>query len=125
MGDFTENVAVVLLVWDAQSRSIYFNVQTEGYTALYRAALEGSLERLTSEGVSLFTTSVNTGGQAAGMQYVDDAPGQIVTFEVGDPQPKLVYLVLRKAKRFDDFGDADVFRDRGQRPPIGDLIATA
>ncbi len=116
-----------LVDWDELSGSVYVNVQSEGYTALYRARLDGGVDQITGNGQSIVTATMTAQGQATGIAYADHAPAQLVTFDVDHPEPKVIYTANADLLAGLELGDteeiwtesSDGFRVQGWilRPP--------
>ena len=74
------------LIWSKDSRTIYFNVDSEGTRNLYAASLDGKVREIT-DGVHMLTVSdINDAGQAVGVLSSFYEPGDVVSFSVKRPQ---------------------------------------
>ena len=73
------------LMWSGDSKSIYFNVDSEGTRNLYAATMDGKVRQVT-EGVSMLTVShINADGQAVGVLSSYHKPGDVYSFSVKRP----------------------------------------
>ncbi|MEE9133338.1 MAG: S9 family peptidase [Gemmatimonadota bacterium] len=74
------------LIWSKDSRTLYFNVDSEGTRNLYAASLDGKVREIT-DGVHMLTVSdINHAGQAVGVLSSFYEPGDVVSFSVKRPQ---------------------------------------
>jgi dipeptidyl aminopeptidase/acylaminoacyl peptidase len=73
------------LIWSSDSRSIYFNIDSEGTRNLYSATVGGRVDKL-SDGVHMLSVSdVNANGQAVGVLAGHHEPGDVVSFNIRRP----------------------------------------
>jgi dipeptidyl aminopeptidase/acylaminoacyl peptidase len=74
------------LQWSEDSRTIYFNVDSEGTRNLYSATLDGNVRKVT-DGIHMLTVSdINANGRAVGVRTSFHEPGDLVSFETRRPQ---------------------------------------
>lgn len=73
------------LKWATDSDGIYFDVQTEGTQNLYFASLDGDVRQITEGQHMLNVEHVGANGLAVGTLTSPHAPGDIVVFDVEDP----------------------------------------
>jgi dipeptidyl aminopeptidase/acylaminoacyl peptidase len=74
------------LMWSRDSRTIYFNVDSEGTRNLYATTLDGRTRKVT-DGVHMLSTSdINANGLAVGVLSSFHQPGDIVRFTTRRPE---------------------------------------
>jgi dipeptidyl aminopeptidase/acylaminoacyl peptidase len=74
------------LQWSADSRTIYFNVDSEGTRNLYSANLDASVRKIT-DGIHMLTVSdISANGRAVAVRTSFLEPADIVSFETRRPQ---------------------------------------
>lgn len=74
------------LLWSADSRTIYFNVDSEGARNLYSSNLEGDVRKVT-DGVHMLSVSdISANGRAVAVRTSFLEPGDVVSFETRRPQ---------------------------------------
>jgi dipeptidyl aminopeptidase/acylaminoacyl peptidase len=74
------------LLWSADSRTIYFNVDSEGARNLYSSNLEGEVRKVT-DGVHMLSVSdISANGRAVAVRTSFLEPGDVVSFETRRPQ---------------------------------------
>jgi len=70
------------LKWSKDSKTIYFNVDSEGTRNLYAATLNGEVRQIT-DGVHMLTVNdITADGQAVGIRADFHNPGDVVSFSV-------------------------------------------
>ncbi len=73
------------LVWAPNNRGIYFNIRADGYANVFYAPLDGDVRQVTT-GKHLFgMNDMSRRGTAVGMREDAHEPGDIVAFDVGNP----------------------------------------
>lgn len=72
--------------WAADESGVYFNAQVRGTSNLYFAPVEGEVRPVSSGNHMLSVSSVSEGGVAVGVVTSYHAPGDLVAFEVEDPE---------------------------------------
>jgi dipeptidyl aminopeptidase/acylaminoacyl peptidase len=74
------------LMWSRDSRTIYFNVDSEGTRNLYATTLDGRTRKVT-DGVHMLSTSdITESGLAVGVLSSFHQPGDVVSFNTRRPQ---------------------------------------
>lgn len=74
------------LMWDAQSKGVYFLAEDQGSRHLYYAPLVGSHRRITQGAQVLQVTDMTAAGIAVGTRSTASEPANIVRFDVRTPQ---------------------------------------
>jgi len=73
------------MIWSADSRRIYFNIDSAGTRNLYSVTLAGRVDKL-SDGLHMLTvTDINANGQAVGVLSSHHEPGDAVSFNIRRP----------------------------------------
>lgn len=73
------------LMWSGDSRTIYFNIDSEGTRNLYAATLDGRVRRVTDGTHMLGVSDIDRNGQAVGVLTSYHEPGDVVSFNVRRP----------------------------------------
>jgi len=74
------------VVWSKDSRTVYFNVDSEGTRNLYAASLDGTVREITTGEHMLTVGDINEDGQAVGVLAGFHQPGDLVSFNVRRPE---------------------------------------
>ena len=74
------------LMWDAQSKGVYFLAEDQGSRQLYYAPLVGAHRRITQGAQVLQVTDMTAAGIAVGTRSTASEPANIVRFDVRTPQ---------------------------------------
>lgn len=81
------------LMWSANSSGLYFNVSESGTRNLYYGSLDSEVRKVTNGTQMLTVNSTTKNGLAAGVLTDSSRPGDIVVFDLAQPQPKQLTAV--------------------------------
>ncbi|MDP2497051.1 MAG: S9 family peptidase [Candidatus Palauibacterales bacterium] len=81
------------LTWAPDGSGVYFTAENEGTEDLYYAGLNGDFRRVTEGQHVLGTTDINDDGTAVGVMETPKRPGDVVTFDVSQPDPEYLTAV--------------------------------
>ncbi|KPK80134.1 MAG: peptidase S9 [Gemmatimonas sp. SM23_52] len=73
------------LIWSGDSRTIYFNIDSEGTRNLYAATLDGRVQKVTDGTHMLSVSDIDRNGQAVGVLTTYHEPGDVVSFNLRRP----------------------------------------
>jgi dipeptidyl aminopeptidase/acylaminoacyl peptidase len=73
------------LMWSSDSRTVYFNIDSEGTRNLYAASLDGRVQKLTDGAHMLSVGDIDRNGRAVGVLTSYHEPGDVVSFNVRRP----------------------------------------
>ena len=74
------------LAWSRDSRTIYFDAESEGSRNLHAVGLAGDVRPVTTGKHMLTTTSIGAGGTAVGVMSTAMRPADVVAFSVRQPE---------------------------------------
>jgi dipeptidyl aminopeptidase/acylaminoacyl peptidase len=81
------------MMWSANSSGLYFNVSESGTRNLYYGSLDSEVRKVTNGTQMLTVNSTTKNGLAAGVLTDSARPGDIVVFDLAQPQPKQLTAV--------------------------------
>ncbi|NIM52355.1 MAG: prolyl oligopeptidase family serine peptidase, partial [Gemmatimonadales bacterium] len=76
------------ITWASNNRGVYFTANDRGTTHLYYAPLRGETRKLTDGDYRLFLSSVSDDGEAVGTMTSFHEPGDVVGFNLRNPEPR-------------------------------------
>jgi dipeptidyl aminopeptidase/acylaminoacyl peptidase len=74
--------------WAADNSGVYFTAEDRGTSHLYFAPLRGTVRKITDGPYVLTVSSMTAAGLAAGTKVAAQEPGDIVTFDLKNPEPR-------------------------------------